>query len=65
LESARENLINDAVALVRIAISVSRVGPLAVPVQHVQGGYEKFMSVLLFVAGQVPGVRPDQVQQSV
>lgn len=38
---------------------------LAVAVQHVQRGDEELVRVLLFVPGQVTGVVPDQMQESV
>lgn len=38
---------------------------LTVPVQHIQSSYQELMGVLLFVASQVTGVCPDQVQQFV
>lgn len=48
--------------MVRVIFDEYRSG-LAVPVEHVKGGYEEFVSVLLLVSRQVPRVGPYQMQQ--
>lgn len=65
LEPTRKDLVNDAIAVVRIVGFLPIVITFAVPVEDVQGCNEELMCVLLLITRQVPGVRPHQVQQLV
>lgn len=65
LQSAREDLVYDAVAVVGVVGLLPVVITFAVPVQDVQRRDEEFVGVLLLVPRQVPGVSPHQVQQLV
>lgn len=79
LQHAREDLVDDAIALAiamraaraagigtaaagtrTIALAlVLRLGFDAVPMQHIQGGDEELVRILLLVAGEVLGMVPD------
>lgn len=50
--------------MVRIILDQNRCS-LAMSVQHVEGGYEEFVSILLLVTRQMSRVRPYQVEQLV
>lgn len=74
LQSTGEYLIDDAIAFGRIRIEDDiflvfvlvggRLGILAMMVQNVECGNEEFVRVLLLVAGQMPCMIPNEMQQS-
>lgn len=62
LEAPREDAVYDAAAVVGV---VGGEGGAGVLVEDVEGGDEELVGVLLLVAGEVPRLRPHQVQHPV